>query len=145
VAAAQHEVDEWAEAPESALALSVVLDQFPRNMFRASAKAFLTDRQAQVLAEQVVARGWDRELLPVQRWFVYLPFEHAESLELQDRSVKLFTTLADHPGSAATIDYAHRHRDVIARFGRFPHRNAILGRDSTAAELEYLKLPGAGF
>lgn len=145
VAAAQHQLAEREEAPLSALALLIVLDQFPRNMFRASAKAFLTDRQAQVLAGKVVDRGWDRELLPVQRWFVYLPFEHAESLALQERSVALFETLAGDPASAGTIEYARRHRDVIARFGRFPHRNAVLGRDSTPDELEFLKQPGSSF
>jgi uncharacterized protein (DUF924 family) len=145
VAAAQHQLDDWLEARDSALALVIVLDQFPRNMFRASAKAFVADRQAQAVAERLVARGWDRELAPAQRWFAYLPFEHAESLPMQDRSVALFETLRDHPASASAIDYAHRHRDVIRRFGRFPHRNAILGRDSTAAELEFLKQPGSSF
>jgi uncharacterized protein (DUF924 family) len=145
VAAAQHQLDDWLEARDSALAMIIVLDQFPRNMFRASAKAFVADRQAQAVAERVVARGWDRELKPAQRWFVYLPFEHAESLAMQERSVALFETLRDHPGSASAIDYAHRHHDVIRRFGRFPHRNAILGRDSTPAELEFLKQPGSSF
>jgi uncharacterized protein (DUF924 family) len=145
VAAAQHQLDDWLEARDSALALAIVLDQFPRNMFRASAKAFVADRQAQAAAERLVARGWDRELRPAQRWFAYLPFEHAESLAMQERSVALFETLRDDPGSASAIDYAHRHRDVIRRFGRFPHRNAILGRDSTPAELEFLKQPGSSF
>lgn len=145
VAAAQHQLAEWEHEPLSALALVIVLDQFPRNMFRASAKAFLTDRHAQGVADKIVARGWDQALTPAQRWFVYLPFEHAESLPLQERSVALFDALVDHPGSAEAIEFAHRHHEVIARFGRFPHRNAVLGRDSTPAELEFLKQPGSTF
>lgn len=145
VAAAQHQLDDWLQEPESALALIIVLDQFPRNMFRASAKAFVADRQAQAVAERFVANGWDRMLKPAQRWFAYLPFEHAESLPMQERSLQLFATLADDPGSASAIDYARRHHEIIARFGRFPHRNAILGRDSTPEELEFLKQPGSGF
>ena len=145
VAAAQHQLDHWLEAPRSALALIVVLDQFPRNMFRASAKAFVADRQAQAVAELFVSRGWDRDMKPAQRWFVYLPFEHAESLALQERSMALFAGLVDHSGSASAIDFARRHYDIIKRFGRFPHRNAILGRDSTPAEIEFLKQPGSGF
>jgi uncharacterized protein (DUF924 family) len=145
VAAAQHQLDDWLNEPDSALALIVVLDQFPRNMFRASAKAFIADRQAQAVAEHFVGKGWDEALKPAQRWFVYLPFEHAESLDMQQRSMALFARLAGDPGSASTIDYARRHYEIIARFGRFPHRNAILGRDSTPEELEFLKQPGSGF
>jgi uncharacterized protein (DUF924 family) len=145
VAAAQHQLDHWMDEPESALALIIVLDQFPRNMFRASAKAFVADRQAQAVAEKFVARGWDRDLAPAQRWFAYLPFEHAESLPLQERSVALFETLQHDPESASAIDYARRHHDIIRRFGRFPHRNAILGRDSTPEEIEFLKQPGSSF
>jgi uncharacterized protein (DUF924 family) len=145
VAAAQRQLDHWTDEPQSALALIIVLDQFPRNMFRASAKAFVADREAQAVAEKFVARGWDRDLPPVQRWFAYLPFEHAESLPLQERSVALFEGLRDDPGSTSAIDYARRHYEVIRRFGRFPHRNAILGRDSTPEEIEFLKQPGSSF
>jgi uncharacterized protein (DUF924 family) len=145
VAAAQHQLDGWLDEPQSALALIIVLDQFPRNMFRASAKAFVADRQAQSIADRFVSRGWDRDLKPAHRWFVYLPFEHAESLPMQERSMALFAGLVDHAGSASAIDFARRHYEVIKRFGRFPHRNAILGRDSTPAELEFLKQPGSGF
>lgn len=145
VAAAQHQLDHWMDEPQAALALIIVLDQFPRNMFRASAKAFVADRQAQAVADKFVARGWDRALKPAQRWFVYLPFEHAESLPLQERSVALFETLRGDPASASAIDFAHRHHEVVRRFGRFPHRNAILGRDSTPEELEFLKRPGSSF
>jgi len=145
VAAAQHQLDHWLDEPQSALAMIIVLDQFPRNMFRASAKAFVADRQAQSVAEHFVSRGWDRDLRPALRWFVYLPFEHAESLPMQEKCMALFAGLADHAGSASAIDFARRHYDIIRRFGRFPHRNAILGRDSTPEEIEFLKQPGSGF
>jgi uncharacterized protein (DUF924 family) len=107
--------------------------------------AFASDGRALAVSRSMVERGFDRLLLPVQRWFVYLPFEHAEDLAAQRRSMALFAGLRDDPGSVGTIDYARRHYDVIARFGRFPHRNAILGRASTPEETEFLKLPGASF
>ena len=135
----------WQDAPESLLALIVVLDQFSRNLFRGSSRAFATDAAALAAAQLAVARGFDRLLLPVQRWFVYLPFEHAEDLALQLRSMELFEGLRGDPDSAATIDYARRHFEIIARFGRFPHRNAILGRVSTPEEIEFLQQPGSGF
>ena len=136
----------WAANPQGALALFILLDQFPRNLFRNTARAFAGDAVALAVARHVVEQGWDRQLLPVQRVFVYLPFEHSESLADQDRSIALFTALAaEHPETAANLDYAHRHRDVIVRFGRFPHRNAALGRASTAAETDYLAQPGSGF
>lgn len=137
---------DWATTPAGALALLLVLDQFPRNLFRGEARAFAGDPQALALATTVVDRGWDAGLLPVQRAFVYLPFEHSEVLADQDRSVALFAALAAaHPAAAGYLDYAHRHRDVIVRFGRFPHRNAALGRPSTPGETAYLALPGSGF
>lgn len=137
---------DWAACPQGALALFILLDQFPRNLFRNTARAFAGDAAALALAGHVVEQGWDCELLPVQRVFVYLPFEHSESLTDQDRSIALFAALAaEHTETAANLDYAHRHRDVIVRFGRFPHRNAALGRASTAAETDYLAQPGSGF
>ena len=94
----------------------------------------------------MVDAGWDHELSPLQRAFAYLPFEHAEDARMQEQAVALFTALAaDDPRTEGALDYAHRHRGVIARFGRFPHRNAILGRASSAEELEYLAQPGSGF
>ena len=143
--AADGKMQPWQAAPDSLLALILVLDQFPRNLFRGSSRAFATDAQAQAAAQLAVARGFDRLLLPVQRWFVYLPFEHAEDLALQRRCLDLFEALRSDPDSAGSIDYARRHFDIIARFGRFPHRNAILGRISTADEIEFLKQPGSGF
>ncbi|MBE0625387.1 MAG: DUF924 domain-containing protein [Burkholderiales bacterium] len=135
----------WQAAPDSLLALIVLLDQFPRNLFRGTSRAFATDARALAAARLAVARGYDRMLAPVQRWFVYLPFEHAEDLETQRQCLALFEDLRSDPDSAGTIDYARRHFEIIARFGRFPHRNAILGRVSTPEEVEFLRLPGSGF
>jgi len=145
-AAIAGQLGDWAANPPGALALFILLDQFPRNLFRNTARAFAGDAIALALAERVVEQGWDRKLLPVERVFVYLPFEHSESLADQDRSIALFSALAgEYPETASYLDYAHRHRDVIVRFGRFPHRNAALGRTSSAAETDYLAQPGSGF
>ncbi len=135
----------WQAAPDSLLSLIVVLDQFSRNLYRGSKRAFAADARALAAAELAVARGDDRALAPVQRWFVYLPFEHAEDLAAQRRSLELFESLRADPDSGDSIDYARRHYEIIARFGRFPHRNAILGRSSTPEEIEFLKQPGSGF
>jgi uncharacterized protein (DUF924 family) len=139
------QLDHWKNSPKSCLALILLLDQFPRNMFRGTAQAFAADPQALSAAQHAVANGFDKELLTVQRWFIYLPFEHSENLDHQRQSVELFMTLSDDPDSAATIDYAIRHRSAIERFGRFPHRNQILGRATTAEEAEFLKRPGSSF
>lgn len=137
---------DWATSPQGALALFILLDQFPRNLFRNTARAFAGDTAALALAGRVVGAGWDRTLLPVQRVFAYLPFEHSEALADQERSVALFAALAEaHPETASYLDYAERHREVIVRFGRFPHRNGVLGRSSSPAEANYLALPGSGF
>ncbi len=144
-AAAAGDLQAWQAAPDSLLALILLLDQFPRNLYRGTALAFAADAQAQAAAQLAVARGFDRLLVAVQRWFVYLPFEHAEDLALQRRCLELFEGLRGDPGSADTIDYARRHFDIIARFGRFPHRNAILGRTSTPEETEFLRQPGSSF
>lgn len=142
-------LDAWAATPEGALALMILLDQFPRNTRRGSPEAFASDAHALALARRLVlAQRMDLALTPTQRVFLYLPFEHAESMEAQDLSVALFEGLRDSPRHAApgkSITYAWAHRVVIARFGRFPHRNATLGRTSTPAELDYLAQPGAGF
>lgn len=143
--AAAGNLDDWKNSPQSCLALILLLDQFPRNMFRGTPQAFATDWQALSTAQYAIAQGYDRQLLPVQRWFVYLPFEHSENLEHQNQAVALFEQLRDDPDSADTINYAIRHREVILRFGRFPHRNAILGRTSTPDEEAFLQQPGASF
>lgn len=128
--------DSWPNDPEGALALLILLDQFPRNLFRGSAKAFASDRKAQDIAKAAVSRGFDQQVAPERRLFFYLPFEHAEDLALQERSVELITPLESAIPDVAF--YAERHRALIRDFGRFPHRNRTLGRESTPAELEYL-------
>jgi uncharacterized protein (DUF924 family) len=142
-------LDSWAASPEGALALLILLDQFPRNLFRGSPQAFASDGHALALARRLVlTQRMDLAMTPTQRVFFYLPFEHAESMEAQDISVALFEGLRDsqhHAAPGKSITYAWAHRAVIARHGRFPHRNAVLGRVSTAAELAYLAQPGAGF
>lgn len=124
-----------------ALAVVIVLDQFSRNMFRDTPNAFAFDERARAVADQALALGFDAGLSTDERLFLYLPFEHSESLTDQDRSVDLFSAL----GSDQYLDYAIAHRDIIRRFGRFPHRNAILGRPSTAQETNFLKQPGSSF
>ena len=144
-AATAGRLDGWAERPLAALALAVVLDQFPRNIFRGTPRAFATDPQALAVARGIVARGFDAAYLPAQRWFAYLPFEHAEDLAAQAESLALFERLRGDPASASPIVYAMRHYAVIERFGRFPHRNAILGRESTTEEVAFLATPGSSF
>lgn len=143
--AASGQLDSWQESPESCLALIILLDQFPRNMFRGTPQAFATDSKALAAAEQAVKNNFDRQLLPVQRWFIYLPFEHSENLEHQQKSVELFSNLQGEPDSESVINYAIRHLKIIERFGRFPHRNEIIGRETTPEEAEFLKQPGSGF
>ena len=143
--AAQGKLNHWKASSESCLALILLLDQFPRNLFRGETKAFATDTQALELAKYAVSQGFDRQLLPVQRWFIYLPFEHSENLADQEKSVELTHKLSDDPDSKSSIDYAIRHREVIKKFGRFPHRNSILRRESTPEEQEFLKQPGSSF
>ena len=142
-------IDDWGAAPLQALptlARVIVLDQFTRNAFRHSARAFAGDAMALQSARGLVASGLDRELAGVQRQFAYLPFEHAEDLPHQRTAVQLFTQLArDEPALAGLVEWAQRHHDIVARFGRFPHRNAALDRPSSADEIEFLKQPGSGF
>lgn len=145
-AALAGQLADWRTTPDGALALILTLDQFPRNLFRNHAKAFAGDPLARPLAAAMVDRGWDQARLAVERAFIYLPFEHSEALADQARSLALFAELArSQPGTDGYYDYAVRHHAVIARFGRFPHRNAALGRVSSAEEVEYLAQPGSGF
>ena len=124
----------------------IVLDQFTRNAFRGTARAFAGDAMALQGARGLVASGRDRELIGVQRQFVYLPFEHAEDSAHQRTCVQLFEQLGrDEPAMTGLLEWAQRHHDIVARFGRFPHRNAALGRTSSAEEIEFLKQPGSGF
>lgn len=150
-AASQGGFDHWAGTPRDRLALVIVLDQFPHHIHRDQPQAFATDPQSLALSLEALTAGEDRRLAPIERVFLYLPLEHAESLAMQDRSVALYEILAHEaaPDKRALfenfLDYARKHRDVVARFGRFPHRNAILGRTSTPDELEFLKQPGSRF
>ena len=138
---------EWDEqGPRGVLARILVLDQFTRNAYRGTPRSFAGDALALSAARQLVESGAHLALSPWERSFAYMPFEHAEDARMQEQAVELFTALAaEHAGFDASLDYAHRHRGVIARFGRFPHRNPILGRASTPEEREYLAQPGAGF
>ena len=130
----------WLERPADCLARIVVLDQFPRNMFRGTARAFVTDPLALASARHAVERGFDRGMLDVERQFVYLPFGHSESISDQERACELVRPLGED-----LYDWALRHKRIVERFGRFPHRNAILGRESTPEEIEFLKQPGSSF
>jgi uncharacterized protein (DUF924 family) len=132
---------EWLAEPKGMLAAIIVLDQFPRNMFRDDARAFATDQAALALAKRAISEGTDMRLAPEQRAFIYLPFQHAETRDDQARSIELFTAL----GNPNNLDFALRHQAIIARFGRFPHRNSVLGRASTAEELAFLQEPGSSF
>ncbi|MHB1144147.1 MAG: DUF924 family protein [Thiobacillus sp.] len=150
-AATAGRLDHWAHTPRGRLALVIVLDQFPHHIHRDRPQAFATDPQALALSLATLAADEDRQLAPIERVFLYLPLEHAESIELQARSVSLYEKLAHEVAADERalfdgfLDYARRHRDVVARFGRFPHRNAILARASTPDEVEFLKQPGSRF
>jgi len=130
--------DGWLDPAPACLARILVLDQFPRNMFRGSARAFAADPLALAAAKHALARGYDQELLAVERQFIYLPFEHSESLADQEKALELFKGHDNY-------EWALKHWEIIRRFGRFPHRNEILGRKSTPEEIEFLKQPGSGF
>jgi uncharacterized protein (DUF924 family) len=143
--AAAGRLSHWKERAAGCLALIVLLDQFPRNMFRGAARAFAADPLALEAARHAVAQGFDRAMSPVERLFAYLPFEHSEGLEDQMRACELTKPLAAFAETADAYRYAMAHRDIIQRFGRFPHRNAALGRASTPEEIEFLKQPGSGF
>ena len=143
--AAAGELDNWREEAESCLELVIVLDQFPRNMFRGDARTHATDDKALATAKHAVERALDRELPGFQKIFLYMPFMHAERVEDQRRSVELFEGLAAEPGGPDVREYAVGHRDIVERFGRFPHRNAILGRETTPEEAEFLTQPGSSY
>ncbi|MFT3897723.1 MAG: DUF924 family protein [Thermomonas sp.] len=138
--AARRELMHWANDAESALALVLLLDQIPRNVFRGSAHAFATDGLAREVADHAIEAGFDARIAVPMRLFLYMPFEHSEEMADQERAVELISAMGD----ANYTDYARRHRDVIARFGRFPHRNAVLGRISTPEERAWLEA-GGGF
>ncbi len=132
---------DWLAEPKGMLAAILVLDQFPRNMFRDDPRAFAMDQAALMLSKRAIAEGMDMRVPPEQRAFIYMPFQHSEARDDQARSIELFTAL----GAPLNLDFAQRHEAIIARFGRFPHRNAVLGRESTREELAFLKEPGSSF
>ena len=142
---------DWAQRPEGWLSLVPLLEQLPRMIFRDSPKAFSGDLRAQALVAQGMAAGFDRQLEPIQRVFIYLVLEHCENLAVQNEAVSRFIELtreqpeADRAVFEDNLDYAERHQKIIAQFGRFPHRNAVLGRESTAEEVEFLNRPGSRF
>jgi uncharacterized protein (DUF924 family) len=140
------QLDHWRDSPQGCLALIVLFDQFSRNMFRDTAQMFATDGQALGLARFAVEQGYDQQLSPLERIFMYLPFEHSEDRQDQVQSVALFQKLAaEAPELADVLDYAKRHQVVVDQFGRFPHRNRLLGRDTTPEEAEFLTQPGSSF
>ncbi len=137
-AAARGDLNEWELTPDGSLALVLLLDQLPRNMFRGTRRVYATDDTAALLAERAIDRGHDRAVAPDLRRFFYLPFMHAENPALQERSVALNEALGDEEA----IEFARHHRDIVARFGRFPHRNAVLGRETTPEEAAFLEEDG---
>lgn len=155
--AASGELAHWESTPRGRVALILLTDQFPRCIYRDSPRAFAYDAQALACCLRGLESGHDRSLRPIERVFFYLPLEHSENIECQERSVELFRRLlegvtAARPSDSAAakifeefLDFAVRHRDIIARFGRFPHRNIILGRESTAEEAAFLNQPGSSF
>ena len=151
IAAGAGKLDHWALTPCGQLALIVVLDQFPHHIHRNQGQSFAYDAQSLALAQAMIQNGDAARVAPIERVFVYLPLEHAESLALQDQSVALYAQLeadapaAERPLFQGCLDDAQQHRGVVARFGRFPHRNALLGRSSTAEEIEFLKQPRSRF
>ncbi len=143
--AAAGKLDSWRDEAHSALALVILLDQFPRNMFRGDGQTHATDEKALETAEYAIERALDRELPAFQRMFLYMPFMHSEDVGVQRRSVEIFERLATEDGAPDLTSYAVGHRDIVERFGRFPHRNAILGRETTPEEAEFLTQPGSSF
>ena len=139
--AARCELFEWRAEPKGRLAEIIVLDQFSRNMFRGSPLAFASDPLALALAQEALAVKADEAMSPVERSFLYLPFMHSESLAIHSVAMELYRK----NGIRSNLDFEIRHRQIIERFGRYPHRNAILGRESTETEIEFLKQPGSGF
>lgn len=139
--ASKCELFEWRESPEGRLAEIIVLDQFSRNMFRGTPKAFSQDPMALILAQESLSLGIDTRLEPRMRGFLYLPLMHSESLVIHEQAEAVYRQLGEPSG----LEYELKHKTIIQRFGRYPHRNEILGRDSTDEELEFLKQPGSSF
>jgi len=140
-AAARCELSPWRDQPQGRLAEIIVLDQFSRNLYRDDARAFACDPLALALAQETVRAGLDRQLYPVMRAFVYMPFMHSESALIHQQAVDLF----DQAGMESNLEFEYKHKAIIDRFGRYPHRNQVLGRESTPEELEFLRQPGSAF
>jgi uncharacterized protein (DUF924 family) len=139
------QLQQWRDTPHTMLALILLFDQFPRNMFRGNPQAFATDAQARALTRHLLQTGADVRLHPAERLFVYMPLMHSEDLAQQRQSVMLFRQLAQNDPHVNAVSYAERHLEIIERFGRFPHRNVILGRPSTQEELDFLQQPDSSF
>jgi len=150
-AAAAGELDAWKSTPRGRLALVILLDQFSRNVYRGHARSFAQDARARDLALEALDSGEDRQLEPIERAFLYMPLMHAENADLQRKCIAAFERLCDvapadlQKYTANNLDYAKKHAEIIERFGRFPHRNEILGRESTPEEVDFLKQPGSSF
>lgn len=145
------QLEEWGETAKGSLALVILIDQFSRNLFRNSGEAFRCDAKALEISQQAIARGLDQKLSLVERWFLYMPFMHSEDPQMQKISLKLYSHLS-HEAPAelkkaltGAYDFAQRHAEIIFRFGRYPHRNAVLGRRSTTEEINFLKEPQSSF
>jgi uncharacterized protein (DUF924 family) len=144
-AALAGEYRDWTATAHGTLARVLLLDQFTRNIFRDTPRAFAGDEQALAMASSAVDAGFDRALDHFERWFLYMPFEHAEDVGAQERSLALFGALAAESGDPGQVQWAEKHAVIVRRFGRFPHRNSILGRTSTAEEVAFLQEPGSRF
>ena len=143
--AARGAYDGWREEPEGCLALVILLDQFPRNLFRGDPRTYATDGKALEVSEYAIRHALDQKSPGFKRMFLYMPFMHSEEMEDQRRSVELFHGLADEDDSPDVTEFAEGHREIVERFGRFPHRNAMLGRETTPEEAEFLTQPGSSF
>lgn len=139
--ATQCELDHWRTTIEGRLAEIIILDQFSRNIYRGKPAAFAFDSLALALAQEAISLGWDKDLTPIQRSFLYMPYMHSESLKVHQQAVVLF----EANGLEGNIDFEYKHKVIIEKFGRYPHRNQILGRESTAEEVAFLLLPNSGF
>ncbi len=149
--ACEGKLDDWEKENDSLIALLILLDQFSRNIYRNTKKAFASDAKALAISQSAIESSRDFQLAPLQRVFLYLPLEHSENLNMQNLSVDKYIELANSvseehkPTYRGFVDYANQHQQIIARFGRFPHRNSILGRESSAEELAFLQQPGSSF
>ncbi len=149
--AASGELEDWKKSPQECLAYIILLDQFSRNIYRNTPQSFAQDKLALTASLVGQEQGLDQQLTPVERWFFYMPMMHSEDREIQNASLKKYRELADHAAPElkktfeGAYDFAARHAEIVERFGRFPHRNVILGRDSSAEEKEFLKQPGSSF